>query len=492
MGCGISNKVSIRKSVVHSSTKLKNIPEQFVTSNEKKFIDVYKVGPTLGSGAFGEVKIVVHKVTGQERAAKIFRKDLNSAASLKLIKNEIEILRRLSHPTVIKMYEFFEDDRRVYMVLEKCDGGELFDYVSNKKSLNESISALICKQIFSAVSYLHDNNIAHRDIKPENILLEDSDDFINIKLIDFGTAIHFEPNTYLKGLTGSTYYLSPEVLSGVYDESCDLWSCGVILYILLSGMPPFPGNSDSQIMERIQLGKYSLDEGIWKSVSDPAKDLIRKLLCPVTIRLTATEALQHPWILANGNYPQPSSETVSEVLGNLKVFQSINKFRDAISTFITSQVISLHETKELREIFKAIDTNGDGKLSKDEMLTGFSCYNETDSRDGYIDKIMREVDTDGNGYIDYNEFIKATLSEKALYSRENIKKTFDMFDLDGSSKISSAELQQIFSVGNVQDSLWQTVVAQADKNFDGEIDFDEFFEFLNALSSHKQEFLSMR
>ena len=105
---------------------------------------------------------------------------------------------------------------------------------------------------------------------------------------------------------------------------------------------------------------------------------------------------------------------------------------------------------------------------------------------------MREVDTDGNGYIDYNEFIKGTLSEKALYSRENIKKTFDMFDLDSSSKISSAELQQIFSVGNAQDSLWQTVVTQADKNFDGEIDFDEFYEFLNSLSTHKQEAFKMR
>ena len=171
------------------------------------------------------------------------------------------------------------------------------------------------------------------------------------------------------------------------------------------------------------------------------------------------------------------------MIENLKVFQSLNKFRDAISTFITSQVISLQETKEIREIFKSIDANGDGKLSKEEMIAGFNFNSQIDDRENYIERIMKQVDTDGNGYIDYNEFIKATISEKTLYSRENMKKAFDLFDLDGSSKISSNELEKIFGIGDTKDNLWKSVIAQADKNFDGEIDFDEFCEFLNNLSA---------
>lgn len=484
MGCGLSKKnVVIQKSISHHSTNLKTAPELFIIGNDKKFVDVYTVGACLGTGSFGEVKKVVHKVTGQERAVKVFLKDLNSAASYRTTKNEIEILRRLNHPAIIKLYEYFEDDRKLYLVLEKCNGGELFDQISQKKTLNEGISAKICKQLFSAVLYLHENFIVHRDIKPENIMLEDSDDILNIKLIDFGTATVFNRKAKLTSLTGSTYYISPEVIEGSYNEKCDMWSCGVILYILLSGCPPFPGNSDEQILDRIRIGKYSFQGAVWDQVSNEAKDLIKKLLCPEMLRLSAFEALSHPWIQSNGNYPLPSPETITNLISNLQVFQSLNKLRDAINTFITSQVISLQETKDIREMFKAIDTNGDGKLSKQEMVNGFVANNDIEDQEKYIEKIMQEVDSDGNGYIDYNEFIKATISEKTLYSRENIKKTFDMFDLDGSSKISSAELQKIFSVGNVKDSLWQSVVFQADKNFDGEIDFEEFCEFLRLLST---------
>ena len=268
MGCGISSKHGIRKTLVDvsSASNIKNSPEQFVTSNEKKFTDVYKVGICLGSGAYGEVKRVVHKITGQERAVKVFLKDFNHFSSYKTVKNEIEILRRLNHPIIIKMYEFFEDEKRVYMVLEKCDGGELFEQISKNKRLNENIAALICKQLFSALSYLHDNNIAHRDMKPENILLEDREDFINIKIIDFGTAVTIQKNNKSKGrnnnwmltdVVGSAYYIAPEVIIGNYDEKCDLWSSGVILYILLSGVPPFAGNTNEQIMHKIRIGKFS-------------------------------------------------------------------------------------------------------------------------------------------------------------------------------------------------------------------------------------------
>lgn len=489
MGCGVSNKPQTIKSQSRAnSTKIKSTPDDFITQNTKNFIDVYKVGRSLGSGAYGEVKLVTHKVTGQERAAKIYKKNLDQRDVYEKTKNEIEILKKLNHPTIIKMFEYFEDDIRLYMVLEKCDGGELFYEISNKGYLTEQVSAIICKQLFSCVLYLHENKIVHRDLKPENILLEDREDAMNIKLIDFGTAIEMGKKSKLNELIGSSYYISPEVINGSYDEKCDIWSLGVILYILLCGLPPFTGNNTKQIMNKVTAGKYSLDGKIWDSVSLEAKDLIKKLLCPASTRLTAAEALNHPWIKAKGRFPRPDPSVVEAAIENLKAFNSLNKFRDAISTFITSQIISIHETKDLRNIFKNIDVNGDGKLSKEELIKGLTVHDEVQDMEAYIEKIIQEVDTDGNGYIDYNEFIKATISQKKIYSKENLKKAFDMFDLDGSGKISSVELQKIFSMGEVADSLWSELVNQADKNFDGEIDFEEFSEFISQLSGTQDLF----
>jgi calcium-dependent protein kinase len=370
------------------------------------------------------------------------------------------------------------------MVLEKCDGGELFYEISNKGYLTEHVSAVICKQLFSCVLYLHENQIVHRDLKPENILLEDREDAMNIKLIDFGTAVELSKKSKMNELIGSSYYISPEVINGSYDEKCDVWSLGVILYILLCGLPPFTGNTTKQIMSKINAGKYSLEGKIWDSVSTEAKDLIKRLLCPAANRISAADALNHPWIRNKGRFPRPDPSIVEAAVSNLKAFNSLNKFRDAISTFITSQIISIHETKDLRNIFKNIDVNGDGKLSKEELIKGLAGQEQEtpEDFDSHIEKIIREVDTDGNGFIDYNEFIKATISQKKIYSKENLRKAFDLFDLDASGKISSVELQKIFSMGEVADSLWSELVNQADKNFDGEIDFEEFCEFISQLS----------
>lgn len=482
MGCGISKNNPTVKSHSRHNSKIKSTADDFIIKNQKKFTDVYQIGKNLGSGSYGEVKVVYHKITGQERAVKIYRKCTEQQDVYQKTKNEIEVLRKLSHPTIIKVFEYFEDEHRLYIVLEKCDGGELFYEISNKGSLSEQVSAVICKQLFSCIMYLHDNNIVHRDLKPENILLEDKGDLVNIKLIDFGTAVKLNPREKLSEMIGSSYYISPEIIAGSYDEKCDMWSLGVILYILLCGMPPFTGNSTKQILQKIGLGKYSMEGNIWNTVSKEAKDLVRKLICPAVTRITAKEALMHPWIKHKGVYPTPDASVLALAIENLKNFNSLNKFRDAISTFITSQIISIHETKDLRNIFKSIDINGDGQLSKEELIKGFNVYQQFVDGDEYIERIIDQVDTDGNGYIDYNEFIKATISQKKIYSKENMRKAFDMFDLDGNGTISSNELSKIFSLGDINDNLWNELVSKADKNFDGEIDFEEFTQFITAMS----------
>ena len=295
MGCVSSSKIKSPSIKITNSEGLKIRPGNFVYQNNKAFQEEYKIGKSLGSGAFGEVRRVIHRATNEGRAVKIFRKDLaTSASSQQKLLEEIGILRTLDHPNIIRVYEFFEDSKRFYIVMEQCNGGELFEEILKRQNFGESNAATILHQLFSAVAYLHDNNIIHRDLKPENILLEEKGDIMNIKLIDFGTAVRFENNKPIKGAIGTAYYIAPEVLSGSYNSKCDLWSLGVIIFILLGGYPPFDGQNDEEILEKVKKGSYNFKNPIWNSISQEAKDLISGLLAPTTTRITAHIALEHP------------------------------------------------------------------------------------------------------------------------------------------------------------------------------------------------------
>ena len=195
------------------------------------------------------------------------------------------------------MYEFFEDEKRYYLVTEICKGGELFDEILQRGKFNERDGAVLMKQVLSCINYCHQANIVHRDLKPENILLEQNKEFDQIKIIDFGTSLVYDPNRNLDEKLGTPYYIAPEVLNKNYNEKCDIWSCGVITYILLSGMPPFNGQSDQDIMKKVREGAFSFDDRIWQTISENAKNFIRMLLTyNVEERPSAEMALTHPWI----------------------------------------------------------------------------------------------------------------------------------------------------------------------------------------------------
>ena len=262
MGCGASSKDTSQPQSIDCVKLIEIKSLNLVHINSKKFQDEYKVLQALGTGSYGEVRTAIHKYTGQERAVKAFRKDIDYDNSYIKVKNEIEILKSLNHPCIIRIYEYFEDEKRLYIVLEKCNGGELFDVITSKSNLNENLSAIICKQLFSAVAYMHEHNVIHRDIKPENILLEESEDFCNIKIIDFGTATTFAVNQQFSEVVGSSFYISPEIVSNNYSKECDMWSCGIILFIMLSGYPPFDGKNNIEIFNKIRTGKYSFDNPI--------------------------------------------------------------------------------------------------------------------------------------------------------------------------------------------------------------------------------------
>jgi calcium-dependent protein kinase len=192
--------------------------------------------------------------------------------------NEVKILKMLDHPSIVKMFEFFADKKHFYIVMDICKGGELFDDIVNRGKLKENEVAILMKQLLCCVNYMHLNNVIHRDLKPENILLEMNKDYSMIKIIDFGTAIVTDKSEHLKDRIGTPYYIAPEILTQNYNYKCDLWSCGVISYILLTGVKPFNGSSDQEVFKKIKLGQASFNNINWLNISDGAKEFTQWLL----------------------------------------------------------------------------------------------------------------------------------------------------------------------------------------------------------------------
>mmetsp|Transcript_77777 Transcript_77777/g.154268 ORF Transcript_77777/g.154268 Transcript_77777/m.154268 type:complete len:448 (-) Transcript_77777:112-1455(-) len=262
--------------------------------------DLYDVDEEkIGQGTFGVVCPCRHKETGVLRAVKMIQKA--KVKDLKQVKREVVNMRGLNHPNIIRLFENFEDTLTVQLVLEICAGGELFHAITKAKRFAERETSIIMVQMLRAVQYLHALNICHRDLKPENFLfLTTSPVEKNVlKLIDFGLSCQCKPQQMLKEVVGTTSYVAPQVLQRSYNTKCDLWSCGIIMYILLCGHPPFRGKVQQEILLKVRDGSFVFDAKVWRTVSLGAKHLISMLLRKEPEeRFTAEQALADRWLLA--------------------------------------------------------------------------------------------------------------------------------------------------------------------------------------------------
>lgn len=268
--------------VERKSLKITINPRMLASSRKNPIETNYDVLETIGKGGFGEVKKVRHKELDIIRALKIINKNkYHTAAEIKLIKNEINNMKAVDHPNIVKLFEFFEDDQNMFIIAEYCQGMPLFDAIAKKKVFSENEAASIMQQLLSAINHCHQRKIVHRDIKPENILVEQSSlekNNFTLKIIDFGISTVFNKNKKLTLSIGTPFYVAPEVLEQRYGEKCDVWSSGVILYILLCGYPPFSGRTPNDIYKKILKGQVYFNSMEWSSVSKLAKDLIKKML----------------------------------------------------------------------------------------------------------------------------------------------------------------------------------------------------------------------
>jgi len=265
--------------------------------------DLYDIKDELGKGAFSVVKLALNKKTGEKVAVKVIDKTQASAESdEKRLKTEVAILKQVKHPNIVCLKDLYETPQNLYLIMELVTGGELFDKIVEKGQYTEKEAATTVKKVLSSVDYLHSVNIAHRDLKPENLLLR-GDDETDVMLSDFGLSKIINQDTMMETACGTPYYVAPEVLSAQgYDKEVDLWSIGVITYLLLCGFPPFYGETLPEVFEQIMKADYDFPDPYWTDISKDAKDFISKLLVVDSKkRLTAKQAMQHPWILSSTN-----------------------------------------------------------------------------------------------------------------------------------------------------------------------------------------------
>ena len=449
----------------------------FVRMKEDNIFDEYDLKEKLGEGAYGCVYKVQQKFTNYLRAVKAIKKKHVDSAEFY---NEIEVLKALDHPNIIKLFDCYQDKSYYYMVEEYCSGGDLFDYIQKEKFFTERKAGTIFNQLLSAVNHLHKKRIVHRDLKPENIvLIEAKNKDVFIKLIDFGTSITIKGKNLTQEL-GTIYYIAPEVFMNNYNEKADIWSCGIILYTMLCGHPPFCGNKENTIKSKILHSKLVFPSKEFKTVSKEAIEYIKKLLSyNPEQRPSAEEALNNKWLQSMINH---GNNQLSEyIITNLIKFRTTLGLQKATVSFLTNQISINEEIKKLKEEFDKIDVDKDGEISKDELIKCLESIYPSQEAKLRANAIFKEIDFNNDGSINFSEFLTVNIQKEKLLNEETLDKAFRMFDLDGNGYITIEELKKTMPLEITTKAGWRNLVSEVDKDGDYQISFKEFKEMMEKL-----------
>ncbi|XP_072962091.1 calcium-dependent protein kinase 29-like [Typha angustifolia] len=444
---------------------------------EKPMVDIttlFALEKELGRGQFGVTYLCTERATGIKYACKsVSKKKLVSRSDIEDMRREVMILQHLTgQPNIVEFKGAYEDRQNVHLVMELCSGGELFDRIVAKGSYSEREAAAICRDIVTVVHVCHFMGVIHRDLKPENFLLASKDDNADIKATDFGLSVFIEEGKVYHELVGSAYYVAPEVLKKNYGTEIDVWSAGVILYILLCGVPPFWAETDKGIFDAILQGDIDFKSKPWPSISEGAKDLIRKMLTQnPKERITAAQALEHPWLRKDGEASDKPID--SAVLVRMKQFSAMNKLKK-LALQVIAESLSEEDIKGLTQMFKNMDTDKNGTITFDELKTGLSRLGSRVTEEE-VKALMEGADVDKNGSIDYLEFTTAMMNRHKLDRKETLIKAFQHFDKDGSGYITRDELKEAMGDRGMGDEATiNEVLDDVDTDKDGRINYEEF------------------
>ncbi|CAN1755505.1 Calcium-dependent protein kinase 8 [Linum perenne] len=396
----------------------------------------YDLGRELGRGEFGVTYLSTEMTTGDKYACKsISKKKLRTAIDVEDVRREVEIMKHLPHhPNIVSIKDTYEDDSAVHIVMELCEGGELFDRIVARGHYTERAAAAVMRTIVEVVQMCHKHGVMHRDLKPENFLFANKKETSALKAIDFGLSVFFKPGIVLlpgerfNEIVGSPYYMAPEVLKRNYGPEVDVWSAGVILYILLCGVPPF-----------------------WAD---------------------------HTWLQNAKKAPNvPLGETVRN---RLKQFSMMNKLKKRALRVIAEH-LSLEEVAGIKETFDMMDTSQRGKINIDELRVGLHKLGQQIT-DPDLQILMEAADIDGDGTLNYGEFVAITIHIKKMGNDEHLHKAFGVFDQNKTGYIEMEELRQALNddVDTCSEDVLSAIMHDVDTDKDGRISYEEFATMMKA------------
>lgn len=395
-------------------------------------------------------------------------------------------MKKMAHQNIIKLYDVFEDKLFLYIVMERCVGGELFARIQAQPTgaYSEKEASSVLRQITEGLRYMHAKNIAHCDLKPDNFLFTETGQNADLKIIDFGMSKFAKRREYFKNICGTPYYVAPEVIDGHYTKDCDMWSLGVVMFVMLFGYPPFYADpeehgdlADSVIFSLVKAGfkpvttdGYGAYFPVAIPASDSAKDLIAKLLnLDPAKRLTAGEALEHPWLMGS---TASSTPIVTKVINNLKTFHASCQFKQKLLTMMTEDNMTDAELEALKEVFQELDENGDGRLTSAELQKAITMQKSgLKMSQAEIKQLIDLADVNKDGALSYDELVLTSVNRRLCNKEERLWAAFCKLDLNGDGRLSPEEIE--IAMGE-NSAAAKRLIAEADLDGDGTVDYDEF------------------
>lgn len=453
---------------------------------DKDFDLRYTIGKLLGHGQFGYTYVAIDRSNGDRVAVKkIDKNKMILPIAVEDVKREVRILKALSgHENVVQFYNAFEDESYVYIAMELCEGGELLDRILAKKSsrYTEKDAARVVRQMLKVAAECHLHGLVHRDMKPENFLFKSPKEDSALKATDFGLSDYIRPGKKFQDIVGSAYYVAPEVLKRKSGPESDVWSIGVITYILLCGRRPFWDKTEDGIFKEVLRNKPDFRRKPWPTISNGAKDFVKKLLVKEPrARYTAAQALSHPWVREGGNALEIPLDI--SVLNNMRQFVKYSRLKQFALRALAS-TLDEEELADLRDQFHAIDVDKNGAISLEEMRQALAKDIPWKVKESRVLEILQAMDSNTDGLVDFHEFVAATLHVHQLEEHNSEKwqqishAAFEKFDVDKDGYITGEELKMHTGLRGSIDPLLE----EADIDKDGKISLSEFRRLLRTAS----------
>ena len=443
--------------------------------SQNKNIDIrknYEFISILGMGSYGKVRLYRDKnYKDLLFAIKTLKKEGISSYQFNLLKSEVFILSNLDHPNIVKYFGAFEDNYYVHIVMEYLKGYDLYKIISLKKynDFDEKDMCEIIQQLLKALSFIHSQNIIHRDIKPENILFANKRDYSTLKLIDFGLATMSNKDTKT---VGTPFYMAPETIDGHSEARSDIWSVGVIVYLMLTGKYAFQAEKSENLYEKIKKDEIDMQPLIESNCSEEAKDFICKCLKKnYKERMTTQECLEHPWI-TKFCLKKNSNLLNNDTIDTLLDFANKNALQKEIYYFL-AKISSEDDINKLKQFFNQLDVDSSGTLTIEEVEKAFKEI-DINITEEELKQIWEGLDFHKDGQVNYSEFLAAMVSNYNFQKEEKLWSVFNLFK-EGSKNKNYITYESLCSAAKALNlNINESEIKKCFEQYDEEINFEKF------------------